>query len=50
MFVLGVQQQDYTLISGTTLFYGAFLIFACLVVDLLYGLIDPRVKLTGGKE
>lgn len=50
MFVLGVQQQDYTLISGTTLFYGAFLIIACLIVDLLYGLIDPRVKLTGGKE
>ncbi len=50
MFVLGVQQQDYTLISGTTLFYGAFLIIACLIVDLLYGFIDPRVKLTGGKE
>ena len=50
MFVIGVQTQDYTLISGTTLFYGAFLILACLIVDLLYGIVDPRVKLTGGKE
>lgn len=47
-FVLSVQVQDYTMISGTTIFYGAFLILANLVVDLLYGLVDPRVKL--GKE
>jgi oligopeptide transport system permease protein len=45
-----VQSNDYTVISGTTLFYGAFLVFANLVVDIVYGLIDPRVKLTGGKE
>lgn len=48
-FVQSIQTQDYTMIAGTTLFYGAFLILACLVVDLLYGFIDPRVKLTGGK-
>lgn len=45
-FVIGVQTQDYTLISGVVLFYGAFLIIANLIVDLLYGVIDPRVKLT----
>lgn len=49
-FVLSVQTQDYTLISGTTLFYGAFLIIANLIVDLAYGLIDPRVKLADRKE
>lgn len=49
-FVQCVQSNDYTVISGTTLFYGAFLVFANLVVDIVYGLIDPRVKLTGGKE
>ena len=32
---------------GTTVFYGAFLIIANLVVDIAYGLIDPRVKLEG---
>lgn len=47
-FVLSVQTQDYTMIAGTTMFYGAFLIAANLVVDIVYGLIDPRVKL--GKE
>ncbi len=49
-FILGIQVQDYSLISGTTIFYGAFLIIANLIVDLLYGFIDPRVKLTSGKE
>jgi ABC-type dipeptide/oligopeptide/nickel transport system permease component len=44
-FVEAVQQLDYTVIMGTTVFYGAFLVFMVLVVDLLYGLIDPRVRL-----
>ena len=44
-FVQAVQQSDYTVIMGTTVFYGAFLVFMVIVVDLLYGLIDPRVRL-----
>ena len=44
-FVQAVQQLDYTVIMGTTVFYGAFLVFMVIVVDLLYGLIDPRVRL-----
>ena len=47
-FVQSIQNRDYTLISGTTIFYGAFLILANLVVDLVYGVIDPRVKLQEG--
>ena len=42
-FVGAVQQLDYTVIMGTTVFYGAFLVFMVIVVDLVYGLIDPRV-------
>jgi oligopeptide transport system permease protein len=38
------------MISGTTLFYGAFLVIANLIVDLAYGFIDPRVKLADVKE
>ena len=49
-FVTSIQNNDFTLIAGTTLFYGAFLVFANLVVDVLYCLIDPRVKLADGKE
>ena len=47
-FVQSIQNLDYTMISGTTIFYGAFLILANLVVDLVYGVIDPRVKLQEG--
>lgn len=49
-FVTSVQTLNYTMIAGTTVFYGMFLILANLVVDLIYGFIDPRIKLTGGKE
>ena len=41
-----INTQDYSLIMGLTIFYGAFLIVANLVVDLVYGIIDPRVKLS----
>ncbi|HEX4996894.1 MAG TPA: ABC transporter permease [Terriglobia bacterium] len=44
-FVEAVQQLDYTVIMGTTVFYGAFLVFMVIVVDLVYGVIDPRVTL-----
>ncbi len=44
-FVQAVQQLDYTVIMGTTVFYGAFLVFMVIIVDLLYGLVDPRVRL-----
>lgn len=44
-FVQAVQQLDYTVIMGTTVFYGAFLVFMVIVVDVLYVFIDPRVGL-----
>jgi ABC-type dipeptide/oligopeptide/nickel transport system permease component len=44
-FVEAVQQLDYTVIMGTTVFYGAFLVLMVIVVDILYGFIDPRVAL-----
>ena len=44
-FVDAVHQLDYTVIMGTTTFYGAFLVFMVLVVDVLYSFIDPRVTL-----
>jgi ABC-type dipeptide/oligopeptide/nickel transport system permease component len=44
-FVQAVQQLDYTVIMGTTVFYGAFLVLMVIVVDLLYGIVDARVRL-----
>lgn len=49
-FVLAIQNMDFPLIAGTTLFYGIFLVAATLIVDILYGIIDPRVQLANEKE
>lgn len=43
-FVQGIQTLDYPVILGTTLFYGAFLVFLNLAVDIAYGFIDPRIR------
>ena len=47
-YVESVQNNDYSLILGMTAFYGTFLVFCNMVVDILYGVIDPRVRI-GGK-
>lgn len=44
-FVVSIQNRDYTEILGVTIFYGIFLITCNLIVDLLYVVIDPRIKL-----
>ncbi|MGG4440899.1 ABC transporter permease [Brevibacillus fortis] len=44
-FVAGINNRDYSVIMGTTVFYSALLIFLMFVVDVLYGIIDPRIKL-----
>ncbi len=49
-FVWSVTNRDYTVILGLTIFYGAFLLLMNLVVDIIYGFLDPRVQLTARKE
>ncbi|WP_257349153.1 oligopeptide ABC transporter permease [Pseudalkalibacillus decolorationis] len=49
-FVLSITTNDYPVIMGTTLFFSFFLILTILIVDILYGVIDPRIRLSGGKE
>ncbi|HUP27686.1 MAG TPA: ABC transporter permease, partial [Chloroflexia bacterium] len=46
-FVISIGQRDYGMIMGTTLFYATLVLTINLVVDLLYGVIDPRVRLGG---
>jgi len=43
-FVNAVVQRDYGMIMGTTLFYCALITLANLVVDVLYGVVDPRIR------
>lgn len=47
-YIDSIYQRDYTMVLGITVFYAAFLIFMIIVVDLLYVLIDPRIKLGKG--
>ena len=44
-YVTAVQNLDYSLILGMTIFYGFFLVVANAIVDLLYGIIDPRIRI-----
>lgn len=46
-FVTSVTNRDYTVIMGTTVFYSVLLLFSILLVDIIYSLIDPRIKLIG---
>ena len=42
-FVDAAINRDYTLVSGVVIFYGAIIVFFNLLVDALYGVLDPRV-------
>lgn len=43
-FVQGALNRDYTLVMGVVVFYGALIIAMNLLVDVIYGLVDPRVR------
>jgi oligopeptide transport system permease protein len=45
-FVTSIQSLDYTMTLGLTIFFGAFLVMANFLVDLAYGLIDPRITIS----
>lgn len=44
-FVESINNRDYPVIMGTTVFYSAFLIFMLFLVDIVYSILDPRIKL-----
>ena len=43
-FVRGALNRDYTLVLGIVIFYATLVVLLNLVVDLLYGVIDPRIR------
>ncbi|MGI8549235.1 MAG: ABC transporter permease [Dehalococcoidia bacterium] len=45
-FVTSVSSRDYGLIMGITLFYAFIIAMANLIVDVLYGVVDPRIRYT----
>ena len=44
-YVESVSNNDYAMILGMTVFYGFFLVFCNLIVDVAYGFVDPRVRI-----
>ncbi|WLR53834.1 ABC transporter permease [Mesobacillus subterraneus] len=49
-FVTSITLNDYPVIMGTTLLFAALFVVIILVVDILYGVIDPRIRLSGGNK
>lgn len=45
-YVKSISDRDYPMIIGTTLFFAALFIVSQLLVDILYVIVDPRIKLT----
>ena len=43
-FVKSALNRDYTLILGTVIVYSGILILMNLIVDILYGFLDPRIS------
>src|SRR6185369_17854752 len=44
-FVLSINRRDYPLIMGVYMLYASLIVVANLTVDLVYGWLDPRIKL-----
>lgn len=48
LMVEGIRLNDYFVILGVATFYSALFIAVILIIDLLYGVIDPRIRVAGG--
>lgn len=44
-FVQSITHLDYTLIMGTTIFYAIILVIMMFIIDVVYGIVDPRIRL-----
>ena len=43
-FVTGALNRDYTLVMGVVVFYGTLILVFNFLVDVIYGLLDPRIR------
>ena len=44
-FYQSILENDYMMIMGTTIFYAVILIIMMFLIDVLYGVVDPRIRL-----
>ena len=49
-FVRSIQVNDYSMIIGTTMLFSVFFVASYLIQDILYGMIDPRIRVAGHRE
>lgn len=49
-YIESIINRDYTMVLGVTVFYAAFLILMMIIMDLMYALVDPKIKLGGGAK
>ena len=49
-FVQSINDRDYTMGLGVTVFYAIFLIIMMIIMDIVYALVDPKIKLGKGDE
>ena len=49
-YVKAVSDNDYTMIIGLTIFFAILFVGALIVVDILYGIADPRIRVAKGKK
>jgi oligopeptide transport system permease protein len=48
-FVKSINMNDYPVIMGTNILFAVLFVVVILIVDILYGIIDPRIRISGGK-
>ena len=49
-FVRSIFEKDFPVIMGTTILYSVFFVASYLLQDILYGIIDPRIRVGGHRE
>ncbi|HIY57702.1 MAG TPA: ABC transporter permease [Candidatus Tetragenococcus pullicola] len=49
-FTKSILTNDYPTIMAVTIMYSAMLIFVIFVVDILYGIVDPRIRVSEGSR
>jgi oligopeptide transport system permease protein len=49
-FVRSIFEKDFPIIMGTTILFSVFFVASYLLQDILYGLIDPRIRVAGNRE
>ncbi len=49
-YVKAVSDNDYTMVLGLTVFFAILYVASLIVVDILYGIVDPRIRIAKGEK